>query len=88
MTEQPGLSGSNSAHTDAHARPAPLPDPLAELKGDLAAILVFLEATRTPVVMALLGRRRGNKFAHALEVVRRELRRALEATGAGGAGPG
>ena len=88
MTDTAGLSGSNSAHTDAHARPAPLPDPLAELKGDLAAILVFLEATRTPVVMVLLGRKRGNRFLHALEAARRELRRALEAMGAEGAGPG
>jgi hypothetical protein len=82
-----GLSGSNT-HTGAHARLTPLPDPLAELKGDLAAILKFLEATRTPVVMVLLGRRRGNRFGHAMEAMKRELRRALEATGAGGAGPG
>ncbi len=88
MADPAGVSGGNSAPAGTHARPAPLPDPLAELKGDLAAILVFLEATRMPVVMVLLGRKRGNRFAHALEAMKRELRRALAATDAGGAGPG
>ena len=82
MADPAGLSGSNT-HTGAHARPASQPDPLAELKGDLAAILKFLEATRTPVAMVMLGRKRGNRFAHALEAARREVRRALEVTGAG-----
>jgi hypothetical protein len=80
VTEHPGLSGGNNAHAGTRARPAPRPDPLDELRGDLAAILTFLEATRPP---AALGRKRSNRLGHSLEAVRRELRRALEAAGAG-----
>ncbi len=63
----------------ARARPAPRPDPLAELRTDLAAVLALLEATR----VRGMGRRRDNRFAHAVEAARREVRRALEAAGAG-----
>ena len=45
-----------------------------------------LEAT-TPAALVLMGRRKANRFSHALEAARREIRRALEATGAR-AGPG
>ena len=45
-------------------------------------VLKVLEAT-TPAALVMLGRKRGNRFAHALEAARRELRRALAATDAG-----
>jgi hypothetical protein len=82
VTEQAGLSGGNDARTGVHARPAQQPDPLVELRGDLALVLKVLEAT-TPAALVMLGRKRGNRFAHALEAARRELRRALAATDAG-----
>ncbi len=63
----------------ARARPAPRPDPLAELRTDLAAVLAVLEASPVPA----LGRKRANRVSHALEAARREVRRALEAAGAG-----
>ena len=81
MAEQPGLIGSNSAHADTRARPAQQSDPLGELRGDLALVLKVLEAT-SPIGLVILGRRKANKFAHAVEAARREVRRALEATGA------
>jgi hypothetical protein len=55
------------------------PDPLGEVKRDLAAVLALLEATPVPA----LGRKRANRLSHALEAARREVRRALQATGAG-----
>ena len=64
---------------EVHHRPAPRPDPLAELKTDLAAVLAVLEASPVPA----LGRKRANRISHALEAARREVRRALAATGAG-----
>ncbi len=76
---EPGLFTGNNAPAGTRARPAPQPDPLDEVRRDLAAVLALLEATRAPV----LGRKRGNRFAHALEAARREVRRALEAAGAG-----
>ena len=75
---EPGLSGGNDAHAGVRATPAPRPDPLGELRRDLEAVLALLEATRVRGI----GRRRDNKLAHAVEVVKREVRRALEATGA------
>ena len=80
------MSFESSTHAGAHARErsAPRPDPLGELRGDLAVVLRVLE-TRAPVALVLLGRRKANKFSHALEAARREVRRALEATGAGSA---
>ena len=78
MADPAGLSGSDT-HTGAHARPAPRPDPLDELRDDLGVVLKVLEATRAPG----MGRKRSNRFAHALEAARREVRRALEAAGAG-----
>ena len=67
--------------TGTHARetPAPRPDPLGEVRRDLEAMLALLQATRAPV----LGRKKANKFVHALEAARREVRRALEAAGSG-----
>ena len=54
------------------------------LEGPEAAVEALLEATR----VRGMGRRRDNRFAHALEAARREVRRALAATGAGsGSGP-
>ncbi len=75
------MSFATSTQAGALARetPAPRPDPLAELRRDLAAVLALLEATR----VRGMGRRRDNKFAHAVEAARREVRRALAATGAG-----
>ncbi len=85
MAEQPGFIDVNNAHTGTPARedrkPASRLDPLDELRGDLAVVLRVLEAT-SPVALAMLGRKRGNKFLHALEAARREIRRALEAAGA------
>ena len=80
MTE-PGLIGGNDARPGVRARemPAPRPDPLGEVRRDLAAVLALLEATR----VRGMGRRRDNRFSHAVEAARREVRRALEATGAG-----
>jgi hypothetical protein len=78
MADPAGLSGSDT-HTGAHARPALRLDPLGEVKRDLEAVLALLEATR----VRGMGRRRDNRFAHALEAARREVRRALEAAGAG-----
>ncbi len=49
------------------------------MRRDLEAVLALLQATRAPV----LGRKKGNKFVHALEAARREVRRALEAAGSG-----
>jgi hypothetical protein len=88
------VSFATSTHPPAHARerPAQRPeagasaasaDPLGEVRRDLAAVLALLDATRVQG----MGRRRDNQFAHALEAARREVRRALDATGAG-AGPG
>ena len=45
-------------------------------------VLKVLEAT-TPAALVLLGRKKANKFVHALEAARREVRRALAAAGAG-----
>ena len=84
MAEQPGLISGNNAHTGGRARPAPQPDPLVELRRDLEAVLALLQATQVQG----MGRKRSNRLGHALEAARREVRRALEATGAGGAGPG
>ena len=81
MADPAGLSGSNT-HTGAYARPTPRPDPLDELRDDLGVVLKVLEAT-SPVALVLLGRKKANRFSHALEVARREVRRALAATGAG-----
>ena len=79
MAAEPGLLGGNNARPGVHARPAQQPDQLGEVRRDLEAVLALLQATRAPV----LGRKRGNRFAHALEAARRELRRALAATDAG-----
>ena len=78
MTEQPGF---RNQYVGAPARetPALRLDTLGEVKRDLAAVLALLEATR----VRGMGRRRDNRFAHALEAARREVRRALEAAGAG-----
>ena len=78
MTE-PGLFTGNNAPAGTRARPVPRLDPLAEVRRDLEAVLALLEATR----VRGMGRRRDNKFAHAVEAARREVRRALAATGAG-----
>ncbi len=80
------MSFETSTHAGVRARemPAQQPDPLGEVRRDLEAVLALLEATR----VRGMGRRRDNRFAHALEAARREVRRALEAAGAGGAGPG
>jgi hypothetical protein len=48
----------------------------------LGVVLKVLEAT-SPVALVLLGRKKANRFSHALEAARREVRRALAATGAG-----
>ena len=82
MADPAGLSGSNT-HTGAHARPAPRPDPLDELRDDLGVVLKVLEATSPVALVLMLGRRKANRFSHALEAARREVRRALAATGAG-----
>jgi hypothetical protein len=82
VAEQPGLIGGNDAHAGTRARPAQRLDPLGELRGDLAVVLKVLEAT-SPVALAMLGRKKANRLGHALEAARREVRRALEATGAG-----
>ena len=58
------------------------PDPLAELRDDLDVVLRVLAAT-SPVALVMLGRRKANRFSHAIEAAQREVRRALEATGAG-----
>ncbi len=84
MAEQPGFIGTNSAHASARPRPAPCPDPLDELRDDLAVVLKVLEAT-TPAALAMLGRKKANRFSHSVAAARREIRRALEATGAGSA---
>ena len=78
------MSFATSTRPGAHARemPAPRPDPLGEFRGDLALVLKVLEATPVPPV---LGRKRSNRVGHALEVARREVRRALETAGAGSA---
>jgi hypothetical protein len=78
---EPGLFTDNNAPAGTRARPAQQSDPLGELRDDLAMVLRVLE-TRAPVALVLLGRRKANKFSHALEAARREVRRALEATGA------
>ena len=78
---EPGLFTDNNAHTGTRARPAQQPDPLGEVRRDLEAVLALLVATR----VRGMGRRRDNRFAHALEAARREVRRALEATGGGSA---
>ena len=74
------MSFATSTQAGAHAReaPAPRPDPLGELRTDLAAVLAVLEASPVPA----LGRKRANRISHALEAARREVRRALEAAGA------
>ena len=77
------MSFVTSTHAGVHPRevrqkPAPRPDPLAGLKGDLAAVLAVLEASPVPA----LGRKRSNRLGHALEAARREVRRVLEVTGA------
>ncbi len=84
MAEQSGLSGGNSAPAGTRARPAQPLDPLGEVQRDLEAVLKLLQAT-TPIALVTLGRQRVNKFIHALEAAKREIRRALAATG-GGAG--
>lgn len=78
------MSFATSTRLGAHAReaPSPRPDPLTDLRRDLAAVLALLEATPVPA----LGRKRANRLGHALEAARREVRRALAATAA--AGPG
>ena len=75
------MNFDTSTHAGARARetPAPRPDPLGELRTDLAAVLAVLEASPVPA----LGRKKANKFVHALESAQREVRRALAATGAG-----
>ena len=75
------MSFATSTRPGAHARggPAPRPDPLGELRTDLAAVLAVLEASPVPP----LGRKRANRISHALEAARREVRRALEAAGSG-----
>ena len=82
MADPAGLSGSDT-HTGAHARPALRLDPLGEVKRDLEAVLALLEALLEATRVRGMGRRRDNRFAHALEAARREVRRALEAAGAG-----
>jgi hypothetical protein len=86
MADPAGLIGVNNAHTGAHARPAQQSDPLGEMRRDLAAVLALLEATRAQGMG--LGGKKLNRLGHALEAAKREVRRALEATGAGDAGPG
>ena len=76
---EPELFTGNNAPAGTRARPVPRLDPLAEVRRDLEAVLALLEATRVQG----MGRRRDNKFAHALEAARREVRRALDAAGAG-----
>jgi len=76
------VSFATSTRTGAHARPAQRPDPLDELRDDLGVVLKVLEAT-SPIALVLLGRKKANRFSHALEAARREVRRALAATGAG-----
>ena len=75
------MSFATSTHAGAHARgtPSPRPDPLGELRRDLAAVLAVLEASPVPP----LGCKRANRLSHALEAARGEVRRALEAAGAG-----
>ena len=70
---------STQARAPAREAPATRPDPLGEVRRDLAAVLALLEATRVPA----LGRKRGNRLGHALEAARQAVRRALEAAGAG-----
>ena len=77
---EPGLFTGNNAPAGTRARPAQTPDPLGEVRRDLEAVLALLQATRVPPV---LGRKRGNKFIHAMEAAKREVRRALAVTGAG-----
>ena len=76
------MSFATSTRTGAHARPAPRPDPLDELRDDLGVVLKVLEAT-SPVALVMLDHKKANRFSHALEAARREVRRALAATGAG-----
>jgi hypothetical protein len=75
------VSFETSTHAGVRARemPAPRPDPLGEVRRDLAAVLALLEATRVPG----MGRKRGNRLGYALEAARREVRRALAVVGAG-----
>ena len=82
MTEQPGF---RDQYVGAPARetPALRLDPLGEVKRDLEAVLALLEALLEATRVRGMGRRRDNRFAHALEAARREVRRALEAAGAG-----
>jgi hypothetical protein len=82
VTDTAGVSGVNNAHTGGCARPAPRLDPLDELRDDLGVVLKVLEAP-SPIALVLLGRKKANRFSHALEAARREVRRALAATGAG-----
>ena len=70
---------STQAGAPAREAPAPRPDPLGEVRRDLAAVLALLEATR----VRGMGRKRDNRFAHAVAEARREVRRALEVAGAG-----
>ncbi len=83
------MSFENNTRPRGRARgmPAPCPDPLAGLRDDLVAALALLEG-RAVTALATLGRQRDNRLGQALEATRRELRRALEAAGAGGPGPG
>ena len=87
MAEQAGLSGGNDARPGVHAREEPAQqrqaatNPLDELRDDLLVVLKVLQAT-SPVALVMLGRRKANRFSHAVEAAQREVRRALEATGA------
>jgi hypothetical protein len=74
------VSFDSGTQAGVHARElrhklAPRPDPLGELRTDLAAVLAV-----SPV--PALERKRTNRISHAIEAARRELRRALEAAGA------
>ena len=82
MTDPAGLFTDNSAPAGTRARPAQQPDPLDELRTDLAVVAKVLGAT-SPIALLMLGRKRANKVLHALAAAQREVRRALEATGAG-----
>lgn len=81
MTERVGFR-DQYAGVYARPRPASRPDPLAEVKASLGEALALLEGPRA-AVPPVLGRKRANRLGHAVEAARRELRRALQAAGAG-----
>jgi hypothetical protein len=85
VTDPAGVFTHSSAPAGTHARPAQQPNPVEELRDDLAVVAKVLGAT-SPVALLMLGRRRANRVMHALQAAQREVRRALEATGGRGAG--